>query len=86
VEFRVLGNDGSELLYKCVTVTAKSLGKSTHSLFKTQLLKWVGGHLVPRLPFGSAQAAHAEASAALPISLLAAEMRGCRTWLCCRID
>ena len=29
VEFRVLGNDGSELLGKCVTVTVKSLGKAS---------------------------------------------------------
>jgi hypothetical protein len=38
VEFRVLGNDGSELLgngYRELT------GRSKHSLFKTQLLKWV---------------------------------------------
>ena len=43
VEFRVLGNDGSELLGKCLTVTVKSLGKQAQSLCKTQLLKWVFG-------------------------------------------
>jgi len=29
VEFRVIGNDGSELLGKCVTVTVKSLGEAS---------------------------------------------------------
>jgi hypothetical protein len=35
VEFRVLGNDGLELLYKCVTVTVKSLGKQAEPVQDT---------------------------------------------------